>query len=320
MADMASSPDNTLLRDRLFRVLRVAVTVVLLYWVLSQVGLGQVVGTLSKANLWQFGLALLLYQVGVGIRAVRWWVLLRGSGVSAPPGQLLGLHYITQFFNVSLPTGFAGDVVRAVEFKGSDSTATSAGVVLLDRVMGFITLFIVALVGLALGRRLLDPRTASVLTVISVVGLAAVAVVFQDSLLRRLTGFLPERLSLAGEGWLARLYSALTGCSRSGLVLGLVVSALNTVLVIAIHYLIGRSLGVRLSIGVFFIVTPIVNLSLLVPTVSGLGLREVGYQILLVPLGVPAEVAVALGLGVYLARLSAGLLGGLYYLVWSVRR
>ena len=108
-----------------------------------------------------------------------------------------------QFFNVSLPTGFAGDVVRTFEFEGGDSTAVSAGIVILDRLLGFTTMFAVALVALIVGRRLLDPLTALVLAGITVAGLLSVAIVLQGDLPRRLTRFLPERLSLVGEGWLA---------------------------------------------------------------------------------------------------------------------
>jgi len=316
---MTASP-NDANRKRLFRVLRVVVTVALLYWVLRQVSPRQVVDTLGGANLRLLGLALVLFQGGIVLRAARWWVLLRGSGVHASPRQVLELQYISQFFNVSLPTGFAGDVVRTVELESGDSKAGTAGIVVLDRTLGFSTLFGIALISLALGHRLLDdPNTTRVLTAVSLGGLAAVVVVLQGNLVRRLTRFLPQSLSLEGDGILARLYGALTGCSRSYLVIATAVSALSTVLTIVVHYLIGRSVGIEVGIGVFFIVTPIVSISLLVPTIGGLGLVA-GYQVVLPALGVPGGVAVALGFGVYIARLSAGVLGGLYNLLWSSRR
>jgi uncharacterized protein (TIRG00374 family) len=315
---MTASPKDAN-RKRLFRALRVVVTVALLYWVFRQASIRQIIDTLGDANLRLLGLTLVLFQGGIVLRATRWWVLLRGSGVDASPRQVLELQYISQFFNVSLPTGFAGDVVRTFEFQGGDSKAGTAGIVVLDRTLGFATLFGIALVSLALGHRLLDPNTALVLTAISLGGLVAVVVVLQGDLVRRLTRFLPKSLSLEGDGLLARLYGALTGCSPSYLVLAIVVSALSTTLTIVVHYLIGRSVGIEVGVGVFFIVTPVVTISLLVPTIGGLGLVA-GYPILLAPLGVPGSVAVALGFGVYVARLSAGLLGGLYNLLWASRR
>jgi uncharacterized protein (TIRG00374 family) len=313
-------PGKPTLRQRLSRLLRIVITVGLLAWLLNKVGIGRVLGILSQADLSVFALALILFQIGVVLRTVRWWALLRGSNVDAPFGPVLGLQYSSWLFNVALPTGFAGDVMRALEFEGADSKTTVTGIVILDRILGFATLFVVALVALVLGRDLLDPTTTLVLTIVTIVGLVGVAIALQGNLVRRLTRFLPERLSLAGEGWLARLYGALTGCSRLGIALALVISVLSTCLTNIIHYLIGRSLGIEVGLGVFFIVTPILTLTLLVPAIGGLGPREAGYQFLLAPLGVPGAMAVALGFGVYIVRASAALLGGLYYLFWSSRR
>jgi hypothetical protein len=66
--------------------------------------------------------------------------------------------------------------------------------------------------------------------------------------------------------------------------------------------------------------TPIVNLTLLLPTVQGLGAREEVYRRLLGSVGVPGSISVATGLGVYAVTLTTGLIGGLYYLVWAGRR
>lgn len=319
---MATQPAPTTgrVRKSLWRVLRIALTVALLYWVLRQVSLEQVLDTLRQADIRLLGVAFLLYQVGVVVRAVRWWVLLRGSGVTASYLPILGLTYIGQFFNLSLPTGVAGDAVRAIEFKDGRSRATSAGIVILDRMSGLLALFAVALVALGIGYRILAPATALVLAAIALSGLIFLILALQRNLVLRLTAFLPQSISLAGEGWLARLYGALTGCTPSSVWTALALSLLNTALTITIHFTAAQGVGVPLGIGVFAMLTPIVSLGLLLPSFGGLGLNEFGYQLLLTPLGVEASVAVALGFSVYLTRLSAALLGGVYYLVWASRR
>jgi uncharacterized membrane protein YbhN (UPF0104 family) len=292
----------------------------LLYWVLSQVSLEQVLDTLREADRRLLLLAFLLYQVGVFVRAGRWWILLRGSGVTTSYSPVLGMMYIGQFFNLSLPTGVAGDAVRIIEFKDGRSRAMSAGVVILDRMLGLSTLFAVALIALGLGYRILAPTTALALAAIAAGGLVGVILVLQRGLVLRLTGFLPQRISLAGEGGLGRLYGALTGCTPSSVWAALALSVLSTAVTVAVHFVAARGVGVPLGIGVFAMLSPIVNLVLLLPSIGGLGLNEVSYQLLLTPLGVENSIAVALGFSVYLARLSAALLGGVYYLVWASRR
>jgi uncharacterized membrane protein YbhN (UPF0104 family) len=319
---MVTEPDSTTGRARrnLWRLLRIALTVALLYWVLSRVSLEQVLDTLRAADARLLVAAFLLYQVGTLVRATRWWVLLRGSEVAASFLPVLGLTYIGQFFNLSLPTGVAGDAVRAIEFDDGRSRATSAGIVILDRMLGLLTLFAVALVALGLGYRILGRTTALILAAIALGGLVLLVLALQRNVVLRLTAFLPQSISLAGESWLGRLYGALTGCAASSVWAALALSLLNTALTIGLHFTAAQGVGVPLGIGVFAMLTPIVNLGVLLPSVGGLGLNEVGYQLLLTPLGVEAPLAVALGFSVYLARLSAALLGGAYYLLWVSRR
>jgi uncharacterized membrane protein YbhN (UPF0104 family) len=311
---------QSFLRKHVFKILRGVLTVLLLGWILSRVGFGKVFHQLRGAKLGLIGLSMLVFQIGVITRGLRWWILLRGSAINTSLGYILGLTYVGEFFSGALPLGYAGDVVRALEFRGQSSGPLSAGIVLLDRMLGLMTLMTVALVALGLGHSLLPQTTALVLAAISLSGIAAAGIILHGDLPRRLGNFLPKSLSLAGDGIVSRFYEALTGCAPASMRLALLLSLLNTFLTVSNQYLVALAVGITLNMGPFFIITPIVNLSLLLPTFGGLGFREAGYQILLSQLSVPGQVAVALGIGVFVSRLSAPLLGGIYYLLWNTRR
>jgi hypothetical protein len=62
-----------------------------------------------------------------------------------------------------------------------------------------------------------------------------------------------------------------------------------------------------------------VSLSLLLPSVGGLGVRELTYVALFGLIGVPEERAFALGILVYAVTFATGLIGGLIYLLQGAR-
>ena len=79
------------------------------------------------------------------------------------------------------------------------------------------------------------------------------------------------------------------------------------------------SLGIQASLAQYLVFVPLVSLSLLVPSVGGLGVRELTYVGLFALIGVPEEQAFALGILIYAVTFVTGLIGGLIYLVQGLR-
>ncbi|MGQ0604843.1 MAG: lysylphosphatidylglycerol synthase transmembrane domain-containing protein, partial [Anaerolineales bacterium] len=137
-------------RSLLLNLLRIGLSAVLLTWVLSQAGLGRLFGVVSAADLRPYLLALLLGQAGIVIRAYRWKVLLDAVGARVPFRRAVYLYFVGAFFNTFLPTGFGGDVVRTLEAGPGTQSSQAAGTIVVDRLTGFIMLFVLALVALPL--------------------------------------------------------------------------------------------------------------------------------------------------------------------------
>jgi uncharacterized membrane protein YbhN (UPF0104 family) len=82
------------------------------------------------------------------------------------------------------------------------------------------------------------------------------------------------------------------------------------------HYLVGLSLGLRVSFPyVIFFVTVISLVSMIPVTISGIGLREGGYALCLKAAGVPLNNATAFSLLWLLVLLLGALVGGIVYLM-----
>lgn len=82
---------------------------------------------------------------------VRWQILLRGQNISLPFSAALRLTFIGLFFNLVLPGGTSGDVVKAYYIaslypgKGAETVTT----VFVDRIIGLIGLILLALAACA---------------------------------------------------------------------------------------------------------------------------------------------------------------------------
>lgn len=302
------------------KLIRLALTVIVLGWVISRVSLTQVIDALRGADHRLILLSMLIFQAGVALRSARWWMLLQGASIRVRYSYVLGLMYVSELFIGAVPISLVGDLARIIEFKRGGSRTITAGIVILDRVLGLTGMLTLVLVALAVGHQQLSHEIAVALAVIALFLLLVIALLLHGSMLRWLIRFIPNRFSWMRENWIVPFTQALTGSGKRDLNSGIILSILNTALTVINHYLVALAVGIQLGIGLFFVFSPTVNLSLMLPTISGLGLRELGYQILLEPFGVSASVAIALGIGVYISRLSASLIGGAYYLLWNLRR
>ena len=299
------------------RVLVSAGALVFLFW---KIGLGETLAVLRQSDLRYLLAAFLLFVISLVIRACRWFVLLRGLAPGVPFGRLVHLYFVGAFFNAFLPTGFGGDVVRALELSSDTNTSAAVGTVLLDRMSGLLVLFAMGLIALPFTFMRLEPWLAGLLVGIAGGGLLAGALVLEGRFLRRITDRLPSVLSLRGEGFLAQVYAAVTGCGRRAVLEALGVSLVFNVVNVLVNWLCGLAVGIPQGPGFYFIITPLISVTLLVPvSISGLGVRDWVAVALFSSVGVDANTAAAMSLSIYLVSAAAGLVGGALYGIEGLR-
>jgi hypothetical protein len=291
----------------------------LLAFVLRAIGLERVGRVLLEAEPGPFVIALGLFFVGVVVRALRWRALLVALGLQIPLGRLVYLYFLGNFFNMFLPTGFGGDVVRVVELSQEADPTLVTGTVIVDRLTGLLMLFALALLALPFTVGLLPPELWLMIGLLAAGGLVAGALALQGRWLRRVTRWLPGPLSLTGEGVLARVYDAVTACGWRAVGAALFFSLIFNVLLVLENYLVARAVGIELSLAFFFLLVPLLSLTLMLPiSFGGLGVREGLAVLLLGQVGVDEAQAVAYSLGVYAIARVTGLFGGLLFVLESV--
>lgn len=336
---MTRASNDPARRSFWLNLLRIVVSAGLLTWVLSRVGLDKLAGTVRGANLALIAFAGLLSIAGIFVRAWRWQILLRAIGARPPFRRLAYLYFVGQFFSTFLPTGFAGDVVRVLEAGEGVSSTQAAGTVLVDRLTGFIGLFLLALVALPFSGGLLPREWAWGIAALSLAVVAGSILLFEGRILRagadrlnrayqaplrrpaqsddaeRTSSLIPQPSAFAS--WLARAYDVIVACGARAILGALGISTLFNVMQIAANLTLARALGLNVSPIYFALFVPIATISLLLPiSIAGLGVREQIYLTLFASpaVGLSGPQAIALSLGAYGLDLVNGIVGGVLYL------
>jgi uncharacterized protein (TIRG00374 family) len=327
-------------RKRLLDLAKVIVSLILIFLLLREIGWQETLEKLLQVHPGYLLAALIVALLGVVVRAYRWQVLLSALEIEVPLGQLTALYFIGFLFTNVLPTGFGGDPIRMYELsRYTHRAAESAGTVLADRFFGLIVLQAMAVVALAFGYQLVEPWMIAFTVLLFVGSLVAVWLLLnrqfwqslgerleplaslgqkQGTALSRIVGQVGN-LSIA-EG-LKRLYESLHGYNAAAVVKTLGVSLVFNILLITMNYLLGLSLGARVSVWYYFLFVPITSIVTILPvSFAGLGVREGAYVFLFIQAGMPRETALSLSLLVYVVSIFApGLIGGVVYVLKGAR-
>lgn len=308
-------------RRKLLGIAQIALSAVLLIWLLSRVGLSEVVATLATIDWRWYLLAFGLFQLNAAIRAYRWYVLLHSLDKRPSLFHLIYLYYVGFFANNFIPSGFGGDLVKVVSLRqsyGYGSQALSS--VAMERLTGLVGSSLIALMALVwnLSSHTADLDLPSALwgiVVLISLGIPTLFFVARWShpvdIANRL---FPWVSSIPYYSKIENLVNTIHRYPLRALLGSLLISIPFTLSLVFIQMAIARAFGVQLPFAVFALFVPLIALINLLPIAfNGLGLREGAYAFLFVPIGVPAATALSMSLAFYFLRFSAGLIGGVMY-------
>lgn len=308
------------MRKHLSTIIKIVVTVAGLGYVLINVPVEEIGEAIVGVHWGWLFVAFSLNTVSLVVRAYRWLLLLRGLKVGVSFRRLIELYFVGNFFNAFLPSGFGGDAVRIMEAARDVPANVAAGTVIVDRLTGLMMLFVMALLALPFRPPDFPPDLLRVVTAVSVIGLISGIVLLEGSLIRRFGGWLPGKLAPTGDGPVAKLLQAVQGSGWRAIAGALAVSAIFNLLLVSWWYAVGLSLRLDISYFYHLLVVPIFSVALLVPSLSGLGVREYMAPILYAGAGIEAGTAVAISLLVFLAMRASSLLGAPIYILSLLRQ
>lgn len=247
----------------------------------------------------QVGLAGGWYVVFIVVSAWRWQVLLRARGLSFSTGYLSRVFVLGLFFCKLLPTSIGGDVMRIAYTARPGRAADAFSATFLDRLIGFVSLtFLAVAAALALfagrglwraqlvvresaaGRLALrgDVMFGLLLGVLVLLVLATLAL-FSDRL-HRFFGRTVGRVRLLHIGRLfdSAFVAVKAFRARSGALALSFLSGLGVQAALSFAWFhAARAIGGTVPVGYYLILIPILNIVVNIPSIGGLGVREVSY-------------------------------------------
>ncbi len=307
------------MRKQFTNLLKIAITLLGLILVLTQFDL-QIIGqTLQQADLFWLLVGFVLVNASVILRAYRWLLLIRGLHTQISFGRLVELYYVGSFFNVFLPSGFGGDIVRVLEVSRDISADIATGTVIIDRLSGLMMLFALALLALPFRPPDFPQQLLWFIIITSVAGLIAGFVLLDGRVLYYLSQLIPSQIINVGGGFLLKVAQAVDECGWPAIARAMLVSLLFNLLQAIWWTTTAYALDLTIPFTYMLLVVPILSLALLIPSIGGLGVREFLAPLLFIGAGISPEEAIALTFLVFLLERVSGLLGGPVYIYATIR-
>lgn len=310
-------------RDRLLLWLRLGIAAALMALVLSLVA--EDADQLRRVDWSLIPLAWLLTLLSTTIKAYRWGLFARQSGLALPFRRLLGTYFVGAFFSTVLPTSVGGDAVRAVDTAAvTGRAADSTSSVLLERGIGLLT---IAGAG-SLFALFLEPGRVPLPFVLLVhalfVGGVAGVVMLRRGWLFGPVAALAERVRLGGLVARGRhLQDAFSTQLRSPGVLMQVVLlsiAANT-LTMGATYLVLVAVTDPIAVSAFVPMIALATTAELIPiSIASLGVKESAYVFFLGLVGVSSGAAGVIAIIMRVLTWGHAVVGGLVFLARTLRR
>lgn len=328
--DRPETPDaippspNRRTRRYLLGCAKLVVSGALIWWLLRDTAVGEVLRAIRSADLFLFFCALALYGFRYVLGALRWRLLLEPYGSRPPIRYLFASSLVAVFFSNFLPSTIGGEGVRVYDsWRAGLQKSDALFVILMDRAIGLFALLLIALAAAPFSLPAVRGLGIPYLIGWLALGLAAVGALMWalfgprallGRLLERFQGRLPERFQgqvrqRPGNGGGAGLT---TFRSKRGFARILLLSLAIQVPVILHYYVLIRAVGPSPPWLAFFFLVPVAVLVMTLPiSINGIGVREHVFVLLLARYGVSKSEAIAFSWLAYVVVLLVGLAGGI---------
>lgn len=282
--------------------LKIGVSAGLLAYLLWRGDLAGIGAALRNADSRWVVVAVVLYSASHALNALRWQRYSRAFGFTAAPADFTRYYFAGLFVNLFMPGTIAGDLSRGMALGAPDGAGgaprrtAALGSVVAHRLTGLAALLVLGGVAALVQRQVELPVTARLAAAV-VPALAVALLLVGPSIVAGVAARVDKPVSMPSS-WLAATAATLVaaGCYHA--------------LQIAAMMALARALDLGIAASTLGLFVPLVNAAGMVPvTLSGVGVREAGYVVLMGRIGVAEDQALALGLLGSLLVFAAGLLG-----------
>ena len=309
------------MKKTVFTVLRILVTVVLLYIIFKSLNYAQLKSSLKTLKYLPYIIAVALIILNTFLLTERLHVLFGVFKRKISYFKTLKYYLIGLFFNQTLPTSVGGDSVKGY-LMGKEVNDIAAGVIItfIDRVIGVITmliyLFIAVLIG---GYKILDRKEFLYLLVVVTIVTIAVILIFSHRFSKFFYSItfkkIEHKFKFLHKVKEAYKFFLSTKKQKKIYLFSFINSLLAQISLVIAVYFVGLALSINIQLLDYFIIMPIIFIVSMIPiSIGGFGVREGTFVYILGRYGIPSEKALSLSLLFIFIFIGISIIGGISYL------
>ncbi len=310
------------MKNKLFTIAKIAVTLGLIAYVFSRVNLNAVAASLAAANPWLILVALGFYLLAITINGLKWHVLLQALAVRVPFRAVLQFMFVGFFFNSVLPANIGGDLMRGYGMaRYTDRTADAAVSVVVDRIVGLLAYMSTAAVTAIVVVRAMNHAELQWLFNLALLALVAIAATLAVMLSRRLRLQIGRLFTLPFLTRLGPIYASISAALDAyrfryrALFTAFLLGLAGLMAANVVNWLLFEATGGGVPFVDVMLFNPLIALVLLIPiSVGGHGVIQGVYPFFYGLLGVPATQAVAVSVLMSFIIILGSLPGGVLWL------
>ena len=308
--------------DYLIQFLKIIISLSLIAYLLAKNDWRNIINKINSIDVTYFVYAsVLIVIVCPFLLSLRWKILLE-SEKNITLSDTIKLTYAGLFFNLVFPGSVGGDTIKiALFYKMTKNSALAASSVVLDRIIGLIALTILSAISSCIYYKITSDFSFSLesggFLVLLIIFLGLISLSFvQEKFLSLFRWLKFKKL----EDFTKKSFEFICWFKSHPKILlsTILLSLIAQIVGVFATYFTGISLGVKASLGYYFLFYPMIGLITSIPvSISGIGVREGCFAYFFAKAGVPEFESISLSLISFFISVLAGILGGIIYSVSS---
>ena len=295
--------------------LRFGLSAILLAWLFSRIDYRHTWSAVKEADKGYLWAAFFVFFVTCALILWRWIIFMKALGLKFKRSSAARWFFIGQFCNLFLPTSVGGDVFKGLGLAHETGSRPKVfASIVLDRLMGFVSIVLVASCSFFFGRKMIgDSSLVISITTMALVSAGLAVDLFSRRILSltcKVFTFWPRL-----KNGLMNLHDdlILMRGKYKQILFTMGISMVAQIVLAYDFYLVAHGMHQKIALVYFIIFSPLVCVVTSLPSIGGLGVREMGWVYLLSKVGVLQGVALALSLLNFTFMVLVGLIGGIWY-------
>lgn len=307
------------MKQKIFFVIRAATSLVLMT-VLIYMGrdsIPRMIESVKNIPLDSVLLGFLMLMISIFIASLRLMILLVTQDIFISLAGLIKLTFVGYFFSSFLPTSVGGDVVKAFYIsKASSKTIFSYTTVFIDRFIGMCAIFLLALCALFYSKEIPKSYINWLLPLLLAVSILFVILLFNKRFAKIFGSILKPFMPPEIRQRIKDIYDTLYGFKmfKFELFQCFVLSIVGQVIAFLAVYIFALGLKSYIPLKIVLLAMPVASIVSMLPSVNGVGPREMSIVILLSPF-VGKDKALAIAFLWLALLLIMALIGGIIHML-----